>query len=249
MPREFVDSLNFISESHLNSCILIANQLGFSELWISNPPKGIKKNIKAFTDSSSIRIYTRLDIGMKNESKEQITTILRHRRRTVPIIAVTCLTPEITAWAAQDNRVDIIKFPILQIGKLMTRSVAKLMVKFEKNLEIALSDLYNLPERQQIAAIRQIRFALGIAKKKGVPIIFSSGSSKAKQLRSPQELISLSQVLLEESTLPLDSLSKIPNNLLKQNLLKISPNYILPGVFKVEDQLRFPLSQMKEEEE
>ncbi len=249
MPREFVDSLNFTSEHHLKSCIHLANQLGFSELWISNPSKGIKKNIKAYTDSYSMRIYTRLDIGLNNESKEQITAILRHRRRTVPIISVTCLTPEITAWAAQDNRVDIIKFPILQIGKLMTRSVAKLMVKFEKNLEIALSDLYCLPERQQIAAIRQIRFALEIAQKKGVPIIFSSGSSTARQIRSPQELISLSQVLLGESTLPLDSLSKIPKNLLKQNLLKISPNYILPGIFKVENQLRFPFSQKKEEEE
>jgi RNase P/RNase MRP subunit p30 len=227
----------------------VANQLGFSELWISNPTKEVKKTINKYHDSSSIRIYERLDIGVNNESKEQITTILRYRRRTVPIIAVTCLTPEIAAWTAQDNRVDILKFPVLQIGKLMTRSIAKLMVKFEKKLEIPLSDLYGLPERQQIAAIRQIRFALGIAQKKGVPIIFSSGSSRAKQIRSPRELISLSQVLLEKSTLPLDSLSKIPQDLLKQNLLKILPNYILPGIFKIENQPLIPLNRQEEEEE
>ncbi len=249
MPREFVDSLFIRTESQLESFILTANYLGFSELWISNPSKKIKNSINKLNKSQSVRMHKRADIGGDSESKEQIITFLRQERRSVPIIAVKCLIPEITAWAAQDNRVDILKFPVFLIGKLLSRSTAKLMIKFGKHLEISLSELYCLPERQQIAAIRQIRSALQIAQLKSVPIIFSSGSTNISQMRSPRELISLSQILLEASVLPLDSLSKIPLKLLKQNLIKITPDYIVPGIFKMDNQLQSVINHTEEEEE
>lgn len=242
MPRKFVDSLSLRPESQLPACLHTANQLGFSEIWISNPTKKERKLITQSPFTALIRMYERLDIGLYNESKGKMVSILRQRRRKIPIIAVTCLIPELAAWSAQDNRVDILKFPVLQTGKLMTRSIAKLMVKFRKHLEIPLSELYSLPERQQISALRQIRSALKIAIHKNVPILFTSGSSRVDQMRSPRELASLGQILLSSSTLSLDSLSTIPQRLLKQNLIKISPDYIAPGVFKVS----YP-SQLEEE--
>lgn len=247
MPREFVDSINIKSETQLESCILIANQLGFSYLWISNPSKGMKKRINNHKKNSLLQIHERADIGANNESRDQIISFLRHQRRNVPIIAVKCLIPEITAWAAQDNRVDMLKFPIFQIGKLFTRSIAKLMLKFGKLLEVPLSELYCLPERQQIAALRQIRSALEIAQKKNVPILFNSGSSMVTQMRSPRELVSLGQILLEKLTIPLDSLSKIPQQLLKQNLLKITSNYISPGIYKIDNHSRNTINRQEEE--
>ncbi|MHA2243387.1 MAG: RNase P subunit p30 family protein [Candidatus Hodarchaeales archaeon] len=245
MPRNFVDSLS-PRHSQLPACLHTANQLGFVEIWISNPIKKERQLMTQSSFTSLIRIYERLDIGFNNESKAQIVSILRQRRRKIPIIAVTCLTPELTAWAAQDNRVDILKFPVFKMGKLMSRSIAKLMIKFQKHLEIPLSELYSLPERQQIPALRQIRSALRIATRKNVPIIFNSGSNTVDQMRTPLELASLGQVLLSTSTPSLDSLSIIPQRLLQQNLLKISPNYITPGVYKIP----FPQSsEMVETEE
>lgn len=249
MPRDFIDSLFIKTESQLESFILTAKYLGFSELWISNPTKKINNSINKLTKSHSVRMYKRADIGADNESKEQIIALLRQKRRSVPIIAVTCLIPEIAAWAAQDNRIDILKFPVFQIGKLLSRSTAKLMIKFDKYLEISLSELYCLPERQQIAVIRQIRSALQIAQRKSVPIIFSSGSSKISQMRSPRELISLAQILLGTAVLPLDSLSKIPLKLLKQNLIKVTPDYIVPGIFKMDNQSQSVINHTEDEEE
>ena len=60
----------------------------------------------------------------------------------------------------------------------MSRSIAKLMAKFQKHLEIQLAELYSLPERQQIPALRQIRSALEIAIRKNIPILFNSGSRR-----------------------------------------------------------------------
>ena len=249
MPRDFVDSLNLGYESQLHSCILTANQLGFSEIWISNLTKEEKSFLSQSSFESLIRIYERLDIGLNNESKAQMVSILRQRRREIPIVAVSCLSPELTAWAAQDNRVDILKFPVFQLGKLMSRSIAKLMIKFQKHLEIPLSELYALPERQQIPALRQIRSALEIATRKGVPILFSSGSRRLDQMRSPREITALGQMLLASSAPPLDSLSNIPQRLLQKNLLKISENYISPGVYKVTTTLQQSTTLEEDEEE
>ncbi|MFX0209368.1 MAG: RNase P subunit p30 family protein [Candidatus Hodarchaeota archaeon] len=249
MPRNFIDSLGSRHESNLLAYLHTASQLGFAEIWISNPIKEEKKLITQPTFTSLIRMRERLDIGLNHESKTHMVSILRQQRRHIPIIAVTCLTPELTAWAAQDNRVDILTFPVFQIGKLMSRSIAKLMVKFQKHLEIQLSDLYSLPERQQIPALRQIRSALEIASRKNVPILFSSGCKKPDQMRSPQELASLGQMLLMGSTMSLDSLSTIPQQLLQKNLLKINPSYITPGVYKISSPIRSSIAVEKEEEE
>jgi RNase P/RNase MRP subunit p30 len=232
IPRNFVDSL-FPRQSQLSTFLHIAVHLGFTEIWISNPTKEEKKQMNQSSFSSLISMYERLDIGLNNESKTQMTSLLSHKRREIPIIAVTCLNPDLTAWAAQDNRVDILRFPLFQTGKLMTRSIAKLMVKFEKCLEIQLCEFYSLPEKQQIPALRQIRSAVGIAIRKKVPILVSSGSTMPDQMRSPRELASLSKMILDDSTLSLNSLSTIPQQLVKKNLTKISPDYIAPGVFKI----------------
>lgn len=233
MPRNFVDSCTPSFKSQLPAFLHAANQLGFTEIWISNLTKEERKILTQPSFSNLIRMYERLDIGINNESKAQMISILRQQRREIPIITVTCLTPELTAWAAQDNRVDILKFPVFHLGKLMSRSIAKLMVKFNKHLEIQLAELYSLHERQQIPALRQIHSALEIATRKNVPILFSSGSKKPDQMRSPRELASLAQMFMMNSKLSLDSLSTIPQQLIQRNLLKISPDYIAPGVFKV----------------
>ena len=245
MPRNFVDSLNPNREPQLSTFLHMAIHLGFTEIWISNPSNEEKKQVTHSSYASHIKIHERLDIGLNNESKAQMTSMLSYKRREIPIISVTCLTPDITAWAAQDNRVDILKFPIFQTGKLMSRSIAKLMVKFQKCLEIQLCELYSLPERQQIPALRQIRSAVEIAIRKNVPILLSSGSTKPDQLRSPRELASLGQMFLKNSISSLDSLSVIPQQLLEKNLLKINPDYIAPGVFKVSASL----NNLIEEEE
>ena len=233
MPRNFVDSLNPNRESQLLTFLHMAIHLGFTDLWISNPTKEEKKQGTQFSLASHLNIHERLDIGSNNESKVQMTSLLSHKRREIPIVSITCLNPDITAWAAQDNRVDILKFPIFQTGKLMSRSIAKLMVKFQKCLEIQLCELYSLPERQQIPAIRQIRSAIEIAIRKKVPILISSGSMRPDQLRSPRELVSLGQIFLKNPISSLDALSSIPQQILERNLRKIDPNYITPGVFKI----------------
>ena len=107
------------------------------------------------------------------------------------------------------------------------------MLKFDKHLEISLANLYWSPEKLQIQAARQIKQAMIMAKKKKVPTIINSGSTSVQQIRSPWELISLAQTLISSKESQIDCLSKIPYKLVSKNKVKISSDYIAPGVFKI----------------
>jgi RNase P/RNase MRP subunit p30 len=189
--------------------------------------------LKGIQEEFQLEIILRLEIDAEKLTKNQIMNILRKHRRKYPIIAIKCNNPEITSWAAQDNRVDIISFATNNISKLFTRSVAKLMVKFSKHLEISLAPLYMTTERTQIPIIRSFKQTLKLSFQKKVPIIVNSGSTSLEQLRPPWELASLAQILSEEKMIPLDSISKIPAQLITQNQKKISKNYLSPGVYRV----------------
>ena len=205
--------------------------LGYSQIWLGRPWNAKPSELNVLSSSSSIEVINRLDIDSTNISKDKIVQILRRERRNFPIISVKCIDPEIVGWAAQDNRIDILVFPPHQIGKLFSRSIAKLMIKFVKYLEISLSELYLSPERVQIPIFRQTRQALKIAQIKSVPIIINSGATSPSEMRTPWDLVSLSQVLFSKKDPPLESISMIPTQLLSRNQIKISEDYLAPGIY------------------
>ncbi|NHJ00510.1 MAG: hypothetical protein EAX86_00130 [Candidatus Heimdallarchaeota archaeon] len=228
LPREYIDSFYLQSSTQLDQFIQFAQLFGYSELWISGFNKKPKE--KGYP---SLRVFLRLNLGENNETKEQLATILSKQRRNFSIISINCNTPDIAAWASQDNRVDLVTFPVLSFGKLMTRSVANLMLKFEKTLEISLASIYRLPERLYIPAFRQLAKALDITQKKHIPTVFNSGAKNIFEIRSPKELISLFQLVSNEIHPPLDGISDIPMELRKRNMVKISPDYVSPGIYRI----------------
>jgi len=243
MPRRFVDYIASDMVSDLRVMVETNLLFGYSQVWIGSHHFPHNVDVSKLMEEYPIEIITRLDIDGKGLAKNQIIPILRKQRRNTPLIAIKCYDAELTGWAAQDNRVDILSFPINQIGKLFTNSVAKLMIKFEKYLELSLAHLYLLPENARIQAVRQIKQAMNIANKKNVLMIINSGSTSVSQLRSPWDLISLAQTL--SNTSQIDSLSKIPINLVLKNKVKISSDYIAPGIFKITEKTK----QILEEEE
>ncbi|MHA2096172.1 MAG: RNase P subunit p30 family protein [Candidatus Hodarchaeales archaeon] len=232
MQRKFVDYITPVSSSDLRTILEMSKLLGYSRIWLGRQWNTEPIDGNNLSSNQSIELVNRLDIDSSKISKEKIVQILRRERRNFPIISVKCTDPEIVGWAAQDNRIDILVFPQQLIGKLFSRSIAKLMIKFVKYLEISLSDLYLSPERIQIPMFRQIRQAIEIAQIKSVPIIINSGAANQTQVRSPWDLISLSQVLFSKKEPPLEAISTTPNKLLSSNQVKISNDYLAPGFFR-----------------
>jgi RNase P/RNase MRP subunit p30 len=243
LPRRFVDYIVPENFSDLRSMLEIDLLLGYSQVWIGYDQLPHNADISKLIEEYPIEIITRLDIDGEAKTKNQIITILRKQRRNTTLIAIKCYDPELTGWAAQDNRVDILKFPINQIGKLFTNSVAKLMIKFDKHLELSLANVYLSPEKFQIQIVRQIKQAMAIASRKKVSIIINSGSARINHLRSPWELISLIETISSSKVSQIDSLSKIPDKLVSKNKVKISSDYIAPGVFRVTESSKMILEE------
>ncbi|MHA1215412.1 MAG: RNase P subunit p30 family protein [Candidatus Hodarchaeales archaeon] len=236
MPRKFVDSLGpkeWEDETEVLTLLHMSKMLGFSQIWISNLAELYQEKLDQHPVTENIKVYYRLDIGLREETKDEILKILRKQRRNCPIIALTCDNADIASWAAQDNRIDILKFPILNFSKLFSRSVAKLMIKFNKSLEINLAEIYSCNERFLIPIFRETRQAISLAMKKHIPIIFSSGATNPQEVRNPRELVALAHLLSGDESIALEGLSSVPSKLLLQNLFKISPDYIVPGVYNI----------------
>ncbi|MHA1971650.1 MAG: RNase P subunit p30 family protein [Candidatus Hodarchaeales archaeon] len=236
MPRKFVDSIGPIEwqeKSTLRTVLKMSKVHGFSQIWVSDLARQNKEKSNHNLELEGINIFYRLDLGLEKETKDEILKILRIQRRQYPIIAILCDNADLAAWAAQDNRIDILKFPILTFSKLFSDSVAKLMVKFNKTLEINLSEIYCSNERFLIPIFRETRQAINLAIKKHVPIIFSSGARNPHEVRNPRELIALAHLLSGDETIALDGLSSVPSKLLSRNLFKISSDYIVPGVHHI----------------
>ncbi|MHA2238929.1 MAG: RNase P subunit p30 family protein [Candidatus Hodarchaeales archaeon] len=206
MPRKYVDYIIPEDSSSIAEMLEVGALLGFSQFWVDY--KSVNQDNQLDHLSNRIEIVSRLDIDQQDVTKNKIIPILRQQRRRIPIIAIKCYDSEISSWAAQDNRIDILNFPLQSIGRLFTRSVAKLMIKFKKNLEISLVDLYNIPERQQIPTLRHLQQALKIAVKKQVPIIFNSGSKTKFDLKAPLDLAALAEYLLFSQTNTIDTIAE-----------------------------------------
>ncbi|MHA2176400.1 MAG: RNase P subunit p30 family protein [Candidatus Hodarchaeales archaeon] len=249
MPRKYVDYIIPEDPHSLTEMLEVGALLGFSQFWVDY--RRVKQKNQLDQLSNRIGIVPRLDIDQQDVTKDKIIPILRQQRRRIPIIAIKCYDSEISSWAAQDNRIDILSFPLQLIGRLFTRSVAKLMIKFSKNLEISLVDLYNVPERQQIPTLRHLQQVLKIAVLKKVPIIFNSGSRTKFDLKAPLDLTALVQHLLPSQSNVIDTLSRTPFQLTQENLIKISEDYISPGVYKKRgvNRLNEIENTIKEEEE
>ena len=235
IARQFIDYIIPESNSDLKAMIEVATLFGFSQIWIGVNKLTYEDELKEIMKESSVELISRLDIDGQSTTRNQIIPILRKKRRNFPIIAIKCYDSELTGWAAQDNRIDIINFPLNQVGKLFTNSVAKLMIKFEKRLEMSLTDLYLAPEKVRIRLIRQMKQAMQLANRKRVSLIINSGSSYTNHLRTPWDLISLSQTICNSNTSYIDSISTIPKKLVSLNKVKVSSDYLGPGVFKISE--------------
>jgi ribonuclease P/MRP protein subunit RPP1 len=229
MSRKYVDYIIPEDPHSLVEMLEVGGLLGFSQYWIDKTR--INQEVQSSLVTNRIEIIPRLNIDQIDAKKEYFISILRKERRKFPIIAIKCYDSEIASWAAQDNRIDIINFPLSLIGRLFTRSVAKLMIKFSKYLEISLGELYTIPERQQIPILRHVQQALNIAVIKQVPIIFNSGSKTKFELKAPLDLIALAQFLLPSHINAIDTISSVPFRLAQENLIKTSTDYISPGIY------------------
>ncbi|RLF07914.1 MAG: hypothetical protein DRJ60_01605 [Thermoprotei archaeon] len=211
--------------------IKMARHLGFSLIALSVESfhkLKLLEPLKKLGDNLGLDIAFRLDLRPSNPN--DLKFYLRKFRRKIEIIAVYCHNVAIARIAARDRRVDITFYNPENMLSIFDEGQVSLLIESGHYVEVNLSDLLHESSDKQARILWNYRRALGNAKKKGIPIIFSSGSSKIIDMRAPRELSALASIIIDDDPLAKNAVSITPMKLVQVNREKLSPRYVQPGV-------------------
>ncbi len=207
------------------SLLKVLKKLGFSGAVLELQEELIEKfdELKLRANELGISLYRKLIV--KPEGRRDLLKTLRGNRGRFEVITVICENLETALVAARDSRVDSLIIPPRPRFRI-DKGVASLI----KN-RVELPFKFFLEDRQAFleTALNVIKF-LG----RKVDLIISSGAEDEYDLRNPRELAALLQVLGYDQEKALDSVSKIPEQILEENMLKLSKQYVARGVIKLD---------------
>ena len=207
------------------SLLKILKELGFSGAVLELQEELIEEfdELKLRANELGMSLYRKLIV--KPEGRRDLLKTLRGNRGRFEVITVICENLETALVAARDSRVDSLIIPPRPRFRI-DKGVASLI----KN-RVELPFKFFLEDRQAFleTALNVIKF-LG----RKVDLIISSGAEDEYDLRNPRELAALLQVLGYDQEKALDSVSKIPEQILEENMLKLSKQYVARGVIKLD---------------
>ena len=178
-------------------------------------------------------IFYRYDINLSG--REKILKELRRSRRKVEIISVSCSKKDDMILAARDRRVDIISLNEENM-RYFTDSVAKFLKDSLKIVEIPLSPIIERRGMDRVRYLRDARNVVRIALRRKVNVALTLRPDDVMKVRSPKELISLASLIDLSEDDAKKSITENPMNVLKENLRKLSPSYVMPGVEILNDE-------------
>jgi len=211
---------------HLGFSLIALSVESFHKLKLLEPLKKLGSNL-------GLDVAFRLDL--KPSSSNDLKFSLRKFRRKVEVIAVYCHNVAIARTAARDRRVDVTFYNPENMLSIFDEGQISLLIESGHYVEVNLSDMLYEPPDKQARIMWNYRCVLSIAKKRGIPIIFSSGSSKIMDMRAPRELSALASIIMDDDNLARDAISITPIRLVQTNREKLSPRHIQPGVKVVDE--------------
>ncbi len=159
-----------------------------------------------------------------------VKKILMELRPLTEIITIECQTAALTKWAITDRRIDLLTFPPHHVKSLVDASTARLIKEHEKFVELPLSHFLSISPAHRISTLRQYMEALERLRKKDSRIIVTSRAQSPLGLRNPLQV----RAFLKSLNFTDDEARKIvidnPTELLRKNLEKLDPRYLLPGM-------------------
>lgn len=211
--------------------IKMARHLGFSLIALSlNEPYELNRlgAVKSVGKDFGIDVAFRLDL--KPSSPNELKKLLGKFRRTVEVMAVHCHNVAIARTAARDRRVDITFYDPENIISILDERQVSLLLESGHYVEVNFSDFLGTSPEKQAKALWYYCLALKKVKKKGIPIIISSGATKIVDMRAPRELSALASIIVEDEGYAREMVSSVPLRLVQTNREKLSESFILPGV-------------------
>jgi len=212
-------------KENLEEVIKLAKRLDYSGILIAYEEQEIKniENLKNIALRAGIELISGLVAKPKN--KEELKRILDEYRKRVEIIAVAGGNYEINRAASEDSRVDILYHP--ELGR-NDSGLDHICVKAASENNVAIEINFNeiLQSRNRPKILTFMRRNVKLCKKYGTNIIITSGAKNKWEMRAPRELASIGYILGMDLKTAIDSVSTIPENIIKTNREKLNGRLI-----------------------
>jgi len=216
----------------LKNMISKSFELGYRQVGIPLPPN-VKSDeidrLRKFCSDVGLDPASRVDLAPRNT--KELMTSLRHLRRNFEVVAVLCTSKPIARQAAKDHRVDVLSFPDAKPrNRFFNSAEAELAAESSSSLEIDMAPLLTLKGFPRIRLISCLRRETAIAKSYRVPVVISSGTTNDDLMRSPRDYAALATLFDMNQSSALSALSEVPLHIVKRNRLKLSPDFVAPGL-------------------
>jgi len=222
----------FRDAEQLRRMVTKSFELGYRLVGIPLPPNlevDKVEQLRKICSEAALDFVSRVDLTPKNT--RELLASLRRLRRKFEVVSVFCISKPIARQAAKDRRVDLLSFPVAKPrNRFFDSAEAELASESLASLEIDMAPLLSLEGYLRIRLISSIRREVAIAKSFRVPVVISSGTTSDFLLRRPRDYSALAMLFDMDPSLAFSALSEIPLSIVERNRLKLSPDFVAPGL-------------------
>jgi len=222
----------FRNEEQLKRMTAKSFEMGYRLVGIPLPPNVESdqvKRVRKICSEVGLDLVSRVDLTPKNTN--ELLASLRRLRRKFEVVAVHCISKPVARQAAKDRRVDLLSFQVTKPwNRFFDRAEAELASESLASLEIDMAPLLSLDGSLRIRLVSSLRREAAIAESFRVPVVISSGATSDYLLRRPLDYSALAMLFDMDSSLASRALSEVPCGIVERNRLKLSPDFVAPGL-------------------
>jgi RNase P/RNase MRP subunit p30 len=214
--------VNITDKEEIESCARIAQQFGFAGMAVMGD---ISEPMVRVTDS--FMIFRRIELkgkGLGNLRKQSNAA-----RRSGLVVAMQLSTIEVTNWAAEDPRVDLLTINPSKESRLRD-TTARLAASSSTCLEIQIAPLLSSTGLSRSKVLKSYREAVTTAVDANMEIVLSSGAIYPMGLRSPVAMVHIGMLVGLEKTVAEHAVMDTPSQIVERNMKKLGPEYVRAGV-------------------
>lgn len=219
-------------ESSLEQIAGMAKELGYVGFCFSAYYDGEKQIKKLKEEIASVRrkIPIEIYLGFEARNEKEIEK-LRLVRRSFDILLVHGGNLDLNRKAVETTEVDVLTHPELERNDSGLNDVLlRLAAKNKVAIEINFREVLNASKGTRAKILKNISQNVSLARKTKAPVVVCSGAVSHYEMKDPLVLSSFANYVGMEMKNAKDSLSRIPEALLKESKSRKSRNWVMPGV-------------------
>lgn len=218
--------------SSLEQLAQTAKELGYAGICFAeyfqneNQIKKLKEEIAKAGEKVGIEIY----LGFEARNPKELSNLVK-RRRMFDILLVHGGDLRTNRLACETPQVDILTHPE---NNRNDSGLNQVLVKFAAQnkvaIEINFREILLASRKTRSMIMKNIANNVMLAKKFHAPIILCSGGISHFELKSPEVMISMANLLGLELNEAKECITKVPENIVKKAKERKSEKWIMPGV-------------------